>query len=656
MGKKLSTLGGTSREEQLRRWKDSIWSLKIDSNEVLRQLRKRTLQTEHQLECEISKRRRAEKEVKSLKSEVKKLEKTHDKISTGKSSKTRGRSKKPWGSYSRQHQFVIKTGLANDIKKATCFTDNQHFQPISVELLNRDTGKKEFLDIEHGTFSSHSDDVMDSEEKLKYTLFVKEKFSLSDEAYHELSMLYSDLPRLHKMKTASRTLDESSKISIIPEYGVQQSFEERLRILLEKYHTILPTDTPLRVKLSGDGTKVSRSLHVINFTFTVVDTPTATSVAGNHTIAILKTGESYENLASGLADIAKEISTLKSIKIQDKEYTLEYFLGGDMKFLALVCGINAANGTYSCVWCKCCAGDRWDMTKSWSFTDTSQGARTISEIETLSKKPASKCLGCINIPIFKSIPIDHVVIDTLHLFLRVADLLINLLIMELRRQDGIDKATRVKLDRNKLTHLAKYEHFLNEDCKVSFRWYVEEATSGLKWRDLTGPEKHRLFKAVNLTTLFPSIPRVTEIQELWSTFYSIIKTLNSDCDHTTVASNAKAWVGDFCSLYQTKHVTPYVHALAMHVPQFIELYGNLTKFTEQGLEKLNDLTTQHYLRSTNHKDKEMDSLQQLILKRNRLENLELDGYQRTKRKCTCTICGQTGHNKRRCLAELQVNT
>ena len=27
---------------------------------------------------------------------------------------------------------------------------------------------------------------------------VKEKFSLSDEAYHELSMFYSDLPRLHQ--------------------------------------------------------------------------------------------------------------------------------------------------------------------------------------------------------------------------------------------------------------------------------------------------------------------------------------------------------------------------------------------------------------------------------------------------------------------------
>ena len=108
----------------------------------------------------------------------------------------------------------------------------QHVSPIinifslfqwnySTETLE----KKEFLDIEHGTFSSHSDDVIDSEEKLKYILFVKDKFSLSDEAYHELSMLYSDLPRLHKMKTASRTLDELSKISIIPEYGVQQSLE-----------------------------------------------------------------------------------------------------------------------------------------------------------------------------------------------------------------------------------------------------------------------------------------------------------------------------------------------------------------------------------------------------------------------------------------------
>ena len=34
----------------------------------------------------------------------------------------------------------------------------------------------------------------------------------------------------------------------------------------------------------------------------------------------------------------------------------------------------------------------------------------------------------------------------------------------------------------------------------------------------------------------------------------------------------------------------YMHALAMHVSQFIHLYENLVAFMQQGLEKLNDTT------------------------------------------------------------------
>ena len=93
--------------------------------------------------------------------------------------------------------------------------------------------------------------------------------------------------------------------------------------------------------------------------------------------------------------------------------------------------------------------------------------------------------------------------------------------------------------------------------------------------------------------------------------------------------NAKAWVRKFCSLYQTKHVTPYMHALAMHDPEFICLHGNITKFTQQGLEKFNDLITKHYLRSTKHM--EAEAMVQLMEKRNRLEGLEVEGYQRKVR-------------------------
>jgi len=87
-------------------------------------------------------------------------------------------------------------------------------------------------------------------------------------------------------------------------------------------------------------------------------------------------------------------------------------LGGDWKFLALVCGLNAANADYSCIWCKCHSKDRWNMQLKWSLSDTSKGARSIEEIKTLSKKPAKQQYGCKRLPLFESIPMDRVIIDT----------------------------------------------------------------------------------------------------------------------------------------------------------------------------------------------------------------------------------------------------
>ena len=60
----------------------------------------------------------------------------------------------------------------------------------------------------------------------------------------------------------------------------------------------------------------------------------------------------------------------------------------------------------------------------------------------------------------------------------------------------------------------------------------------------------------------------------------------------------------------------------MHVLEFIHLHGNITKVTKQGLEKLYDLTTKHYLHSTNHR--ETEALLQLMEKRNQFEDLEIE--------------------------------
>ena len=68
----------------------------------------------------------------------------------------------------------------------------------------------------------------------------------------------------------------------------------------------------------------------------------------------------------------------------------------------------------------------------------------------------------------------------------------------------------------------------------------------------------------------------------------------------------------------------YIHVLMSHIPEFLDMYGAIVAFSQQGLEKLNEEVTQDYFRSTNHRDGE--SLNQLLRKLNRLEEMTYDDY------------------------------
>ena len=145
-----------------------------------------------------------------------------------------------------------------------------------------------------------------------------------------------NLPNLHTVKKLTKSLNAQSTISpTVGVAGVEQKVQERLQLHLSELdrkgelQRLVKDKNCIRVKLSGDSTKVGRSLHVINFTFTLVDKPTAESVAGNHTLAILKTEEDYYDLCARFKNIAQEIKELTQIRVNDKQYRIEYFLGGD---------------------------------------------------------------------------------------------------------------------------------------------------------------------------------------------------------------------------------------------------------------------------------------------------------------------------------------
>ena len=117
--------------------------------------------------------------------------------------------------------------------------------------------------------------------------------------------------------------------------------------------------------------------------------------------------------------------------MEGQVHRIQFYLGGDLKFLALVCGFGNANAEHACVWwCKCPKGKFVDMQIQWSITDVIRGARTVKEIVEKYKlgKRNKNRYNCINPPLFPFIPIKQVIIDTLHLFLRISDKLTDLLI------------------------------------------------------------------------------------------------------------------------------------------------------------------------------------------------------------------------------------
>ncbi|KAJ8019299.1 hypothetical protein HOLleu_42180 [Holothuria leucospilota] len=109
--------------------------------------------------------------------------------------------------------------------------------------------------------------------------------------------------------------------------------------------------------------------------------------------------------------------------------------------------------------------------------------------------------------------------------------------------------------------------------------------------------------------------------------------------------NARAWVQLFTEVYLSKDVTPYMHVLINHVPDALRLHGNISNFSQQGLEKLNDNVTSWFFRSSSHV--KTNAFRQIMQKQNRIHHLA-SSCQRVNVSVVCKVCTKRGHNKRTC--------
>lgn len=320
-----------------------------------------------------------------------------------------------------------------------------------------------------------------------------------------------------------------------------------------------------------------------------------------------------------------QIQTILQQSSANFQLVLKNFRFSDHKILNVKISlftVNACHGKFSCVWCKCSKEQRHQVDYEWSISDPTKGARSIAEnIEMAAKSAAKKSknpaatFGVINQPLFEFIPLDRVVPDPLHAFLRISDQLFEQLISLVRKHDNIEAASASSSagqipEGSRLNQLQNDIRSLGITCKIS------TADGKLSLSSLPRPQRMRIFEKLNLQRHIGHDHKYAAFAKVWTDFLDLEKYWHSNqneassVDYETLA---KDWIRLFgTEVCLTSEHGLYCHTISAHFGQFMKKYQRLSLFMQETWEKMNDELTSAYFRASNHRG--ADGLKQVIEK------------------------------------------
>ena len=222
--------GGNQRSAILTRWKNEQWEFLLDrcdlQEETIQGMLKRK---DDQLALEAAKRIKLDQENKEL---MKENEVLKDTVNILVQDTTRqSKSRKNWTCYSTKQQQCKRQELKERVSARLLNVDD-HFEATSVSFKNKET--RELLTVTYpcdGHTAECSTSIhQDNESLTDMLLYIKEKYAISDIAYHELSMIATSLPQSCALKKRQLDLNVQFIVSPTPNgtIGVQQSLRSRL--------------------------------------------------------------------------------------------------------------------------------------------------------------------------------------------------------------------------------------------------------------------------------------------------------------------------------------------------------------------------------------------------------------------------------------------
>jgi len=332
---------------------------------------------------------------------------------------------------------------------------------------------------------------------------------------------------------------------------------------------------------------------------------------------------------SSLEGLLNLIRPLRNITLNGTVFQVKFYLSCDYKMLRLLYGQKSANSTFGCVWCN------KSLRLRPNFEEIINIDRNLYEpIEDQRE------------PIIDFIHFRDTVIDVLHLLLRITDNLLKLLISKLTTLDNNDGA-----DLNLRPRLKIFLNFLENDCNISNPWYKSrKGEDKIKIRSLNARERTTIFEKVfedyidlneviieerfkkkNFYFIFPDFHDIDfELENfVWLKFFQIYSKikLNELGEDFRIELRMLGRAYSDLNLREngSSTLTPYWHSLIFHIEEMITLHGNISIFSNEPNEKLNDFSKMYYIKNTNKINTNLKYLEQLFYKRNRIEFFNSNG-------------------------------
>ncbi len=195
------------------------------------------------------------------------------------------------------------------------------------------------------------------------TLATKDLNNISDRAFNRMRIdldLKEKLPSLNKIRKLRNELKSYQNV-YENEFGVYISVKQKLEYIIKDMHINKKlesiSDNTITIKLSGDGSQISKTLNIYNFTMSIIDDKNICKTSkGHYLIGIFSIEENYEDICRALASIVSEINNLDVIRINHEDvdfiYKIKTQISADLKAIAHLLGLSNATAKYPCPYCK----------------------------------------------------------------------------------------------------------------------------------------------------------------------------------------------------------------------------------------------------------------------------------------------------------------